>query len=225
MALNPKIRAYIKQSSLLENTTRLWREYKSSTKRVDIISKQKIFQKSIFQIEEVHLRHERFDGSMSHEFIRLNLDRGDSVAALLHDEEADTVILIEQFRYPAYEKGPGWLIELPAGIVDQTDVTPKIALQREVMEEIGYSIQSFHHISTFYPSPGGSSERIALYYASITPKDCVAKGGGLIESDEDIRRFSLTVDDALLKIATGEIVDAKTIIGLQWLQLHRSTHQ
>lgn len=224
MAFNPKIGEYMRNSSLSENTTRSWTEHGNDTKRVDIISKQKIFQKSIFQIEEARLRHERFDGSMSHEFVRLNLDRGDSVAALLHDQETDTVILIEQFRYPTYEKGPAWLIELPAGIVDQTDITPEFTLQREIMEEIGYSIQSFHHISTFYPSPGGSSERISLYYASITPKDCVAKGGGLIESDEDIRRFSLTVDEAMLKIATGEIVDAKTIIGLQWLQLYRSTH-
>lgn len=196
---------------------------KEARKRVEVLSKRDVFQKSIFRVEEIHLRHERHDGSMTHEFTRLNLDRGDSVAAILHEKERDRIILTEQFRYPTYEKGPGWMIELPAGIVDQErGETPEAALRREVIEETGYRLEKLHHICTFYPSPGGSSERIHLYYASITLKDRVAEGGGLVESGEDIRRLSLPVSSALAKIANGEIVDAKTIIALQWLQNHFS---
>ena len=199
-----------------------WKK-KATKKIVEVLSKINVFQKSIFRVEEVHLRHERYDGSMTQEFVRLNLDRGDSVAALLHNEEEDKVILTEQFRYPTYEKGPGWMIEIPAGIIDlEMHETPEVTIQREVIEEIGYSVQRLHHISTFYPSPGGSSERIYLFYSSVTPQDCIADGGGLIESGEDIRRLSVAVDDALAKVASGEIVDAKTVIALQWLQNHRS---
>lgn len=191
-------------------------------KRVEIISKMDVFQKSIFRIEEVRLRHQCYDGRMSDEFDRLNLDRGDSVAAILHDQKADTVILVEQFRYPAYEKGPGWMIELPAGIVKSgIDATPDITIRREIMEETGYSVETLQHINTFYLSPGGSSERVLLYYASITPGDHFGKGGVLRESGEDIRTLIITVDNALEKVTKGEIVDAKTIIGLQWLQVHR----
>ena len=158
---------------------------------------------------------------MTHDFVRLNLDRGDSVAAILHDEKEDKVILTEQFRYSTYEKGPGWMIELPAGIIDVgRNETPEATMQREIMEESGYRVQTLHHVSTFYPSPGGSSERIYLYYASVTPKDRVAAGGGLVESGEDIRRLFLSVADALAMVVAGEIVDAKTIIALQWLQNH-----
>src|SRR5438876_2650641 len=113
------------------------------------------------------------------------------------------------------------MIELPAGIIDVgRNETPEATMQREIMEESGYRVQTLHHVSTFYPSPGGSSERIYLYYASVTPKDRVAAGGGLVESGEDIRRLFLSVADALAMVVAGEIVDAKTIIALQWLQNH-----
>ena len=189
-------------------------------RRVEIIDKAEIFKKAIFRIEEAHIRYERFQGGMSETLTRLNLNRGDSAAIVAHDPEAETVIMIEQFRYPTYEKGPGWLLELPAGMV-KTGEDPALSMQREVREEIGYDIQQWQHISTFYPSPGGTSERIYLYYATVSPKDKTTKGGGVLSEGEDIRTLVLKVDVALRKITTGEIADAKTIIGLQWLQLHK----
>jgi ADP-ribose pyrophosphatase len=191
--------------------------------RVEIISKAEVFRKWIFRIEEVRLRHERYDGGLSREYIRLNLDRGDSVAAVVHDPAADVIMLAEQFRYPAYEKGPGWILELPAGVVDPSlNETPEQTMRRELAEEIGYQVQNFRHISTFYLSPGGSSERIYLYYAQVTPQDRTGSGGGVEQIGEDIRRVALAVDEALAMVRRGEIVDAKTIIGLQWLKENRS---
>ena len=73
--------------------------------------------KGFFQIEEAHLKYERFDGSMSNELVRLNLRRGDAVAAVVHNRLNDTLIFTEQFRYPTYAKGYGWILELPAGVV------------------------------------------------------------------------------------------------------------
>jgi ADP-ribose pyrophosphatase len=192
----------------------------SMKRRVEIIDKKEVFKKAIFRIEEVKLRYERFNGGMSEGLTRLNLNRGDSVAIIVHDPNAQTVIMIEQFRYSTYEKGPGWMLELPAGMV-KTGEDPAQTMQREVSEEIGYQVRQMQHISTFYLSPGGTSERIYLYYASATPKDHTSAGGGILSEGEDIRTLVMQVDAALRKINSGEIVDAKTIIGLQWLQLHK----
>lgn len=193
------------------------------SKRVEIISKKEDYKRFFFRIEEVHLQHELYNGKMSDKLVRLNFDRGDSAAVVMHDYEADTVIMTEQFRYPTYEKGPGWILEIPAGTVESEEINdPTKTLRREIMEEIGYSVASFRKICSFYVSPGGTSERIHLYYAKVSPKDKAGKGGGVLSEGEDIRITSLKVNAALHKIDTGEIVDAKTIIGLQWLQLNRS---
>jgi ADP-ribose pyrophosphatase len=199
----------------------LFRKIDLMSKRVEIISKTEVFKKAIFRIEEAQLRHELYNGTMSEKLTRLNLERGDSVAAIMHDRDADTVILTEQFRYCAYDKGPGWMLEIPAGSVEK-DEDPADTMRREIKEEIGYEVERIKHLCTFYVSPGGTSERILLYYASVTPKQQTSQGGGLVEEGEDIRILTMKVNQALRKIDTGEIVDAKTIIGLQWLQLHRS---
>jgi nudix-type nucleoside diphosphatase (YffH/AdpP family) len=187
---------------------------------VKIIHEKQVFSRSIFRIIRVKLQHEKYDGSRTPVITRLVLERGDSVAAVIHDPQADTVILTEQFRYPTYHKGPGWILELPAGMVEAGE-DPAVTMQRELVEEVGYTVNSLKHINTFYLSPGGTSERILLYYANALPTQQTTAGGGLDDEGEDIRRIIMPVDEALAKIASGEIIDAKTIIGLQWLQLNR----
>lgn len=186
--------------------------------KVEIISKAEVFKKFIFRIEEVHLRHQLYSGQMSGEVVRLNFNRGDSVGMLMHHEADDTVLLIEQFRYPAYSKGAGWIIEVPAGVIDEGE-DAKDAAVREIQEEVGYTVQHIEKISTFFVSPGGTSERIHLFYAKVTTKDKTHDGGGRKLEGEDIRSIILPVDEAFQKIAGGEILDAKTIIALQWLQM------
>jgi nudix-type nucleoside diphosphatase (YffH/AdpP family) len=193
------------------------------TRRVQIIAQNEVFKKGIFRIDEAKLRYERYNGQMSDEITRLNLKRGDSVAAVVHDPDADTVVLTEQFRYPTYEKSGGWLLELPAGVVNaDEEKDPQKTIQRELLEEIGYQVEKIERISTFYVSPGGSDERIHLYYAAVNPTSQTGKGGGLAEEGEDIKVVVLKVNAALSMMDDGQLQDAKTIIGLQWLQLHRS---
>lgn len=189
---------------------------------VEIVSNKPVFQRAIFRIEEIKYRQQRRDGSESEVLTRLNLERGDSAAALLYDPEADTVVLAEQFRVSTYANGDGWILELPAGVVERKqDATEEITMRRELVEEVGYHLDSLEHILTFYLSPGGSSERIFLYYSEISPESQVGAGGGVTAEGEDIRTVVLPVEEALAKLDAGEIVDAKTIIGLQWLRLRR----
>jgi len=193
--------------------------------KVEIISEKRVFD-HFFKIDEAHLRYERFNGEMSAEVTRLNFERGDSAAVILHDPLSDTVIMTEQFRYPTYtkDKDHAWILEIPAGTIEENEnADPTITLRRELMEEIGYSVKSFRKIASFFVSPGGTSERIHLFYAPIRPTDKTAKGGGLVSEGENVKMVTMGVKEALYKITTGDIIDAKTIIGLQWLQINRAT--
>ncbi|MBW2427718.1 MAG: NUDIX hydrolase [Deltaproteobacteria bacterium] len=191
-------------------------------RRTEIIKESDLVKRYGFRLEEVIFRHERYDGNMSGEIVRLNFDRGDSVAAVVHDPRFDSVVLIEQFRYSAYKNGHGWIIELPAGMILPKDGgDPKRALIRELREEIGYKAENLIRIMTFYPSVGGSSERVFLYYVAVSEKDRIGDGGGREDEGEDIRCLFLQVDEAIRKVDEGLILDAKTIIGLQWLRQNR----
>jgi len=188
--------------------------------KFEILKEREVFQRAIFTVQEAHLRHEKFDGTMSDEIVRLNLDRGDSVAAIVHDAGQDLLYFTDQFRYPTVANGTGWLLELPAGIVDGSE-TPTETLAREVREEIGFEVDDMLLIGTFFMSPGGSSERILLYYANVDQSTRVTDGGGSIEEGEDIRVVSMSVADAMDALAGQRIQDAKTIIGLQWFALEK----
>lgn len=186
-------------------------------KKVLIEDKRNVFN-GFFKLEEAHVRFEKFNGEMSPVVRRLSLERGDSVAVLVFNITTKHLILISQFRYSTYKHDQGWLIETIAGMIDPGE-TPEEAAKREVQEEIGLNISMLEHISTFYPSPGGSSERIHLYYLEVSGENAkYIKNGGMISEGEDIKAEEMSLEEALLKVRSGEIMDAKTIIGIYWLE-------
>jgi nudix-type nucleoside diphosphatase (YffH/AdpP family) len=185
-------------------------------KKVTIDQRKRVFD-DFFKIEEAYLRYERFDGTMSSVVRRLNFERGDSVAAVIFDAQHEHIVLVKQFRYPAYEKGPGWITEIIAGMINKGE-SPENAIRREILEETGYKVSNLEHVSTFYLSPGGSSERILFYYAEVNDKANVSTRNGLPSEDEDIITVELAIDDALGQIENKKIVDAKTIIAIYWLR-------
>ncbi len=185
-------------------------------KKVEIKSKQRVFD-DVFKIDETRLCYERFDGEMSQPIRQLTFERGDSVAAILFHTDINGLILIKQFRYATYQKGPGWIIETIAGILEAGE-TPEAAIQREILEEVGYNVESLTHISTFYVSPGGTSERIILYYAQVGSADKVAVGGGLATEHEDIEILEYPLSQVWTMLDAGHIVDAKTLVALLWLK-------
>jgi nudix-type nucleoside diphosphatase (YffH/AdpP family) len=192
------------------------------TKRIEIIQKEEVFRQAIFRVVAATLKYELYNGTMSDELVRLNLDRGDSVAALIHDVQNDVLLMAEQFRYPTHEKGPGWLTEIVAGMVDAGE-TPSDSMKREIWEEVGYRVSSLRHIGTFYMSPGGSSERIHLYYSAVGQADRGSNGGGKLSEGENVLVLTIPVDQALEDLDRGRVMDAKTMIALQWLALNRDT--
>jgi len=186
-------------------------------KKVEVQQKRIVFNEK-FQIQEATLRFQKFNGQMSETVRRMVFERGDSTAALLLNRDTQTVLLVEQFRYPAYEKGPGWIQEVIAGSIDEHE-QPEEAIRREIREELGYEVrEQLTHIATFYVSPGGTSERIVLYYAEISNADHVSAGGGLVAEHEDIEKVEMTLPELWKALENGDIVDAKTLIAVQWLR-------
>jgi nudix-type nucleoside diphosphatase (YffH/AdpP family) len=161
------------------------------------------------------LRHR--DGSWTTEQ-RETYDRGNGATVLLYDVEQRTVLLTRQFRFPAYVNGhpDGLLLEAAAGLLDDDD--PLTAVRREAEEETGHRVGELTHVFDVFMSPGSVTERLHFYagpYDAGTRQD---DGGGLAEEGEDIEVVELGFDEALAQIGTG-IVDAKTIMLLQWAAL------
>jgi ADP-ribose pyrophosphatase len=189
-------------------------------RRVEIIDRKREYD-GFFKLDQITLRYERFDGRMSEPLNRLLFERGNSAAVLLYDEAADAVVLVNQFRYPAYvDDGPGWLWEVVAGTC--MDEPSDVVVRKELLEEAGYSVERLEHIMSFYLSPGACSERMELYLGYVRAGSRVAEGGGLAEHGEDILVRQFGWPEAQRMLDDGEICDAKTIIALQHLALRKA---
>lgn len=185
---------------------------------VDILDEQTIFQ-GFFTLKRYQLRHRLFAGGWSPTLSRELFARQPVAAALPYDAKQDKVVLIEQFRVGALqEQHSPWLLELIAGI-SEADESIEQLVHRELKEEADLTADALMLIYNYWASPGGSSERVALYCAKV---DASNAGGihGLAEEHEDIKVHVLTVKQAFEAVTTGRLNNAATIIALQWLQLN-----
>ena len=149
---------------------------------------------------------------------RETYDRGNGAAMLLYDPERRTVILVRQFRFPAFVNGnDDLLIEAPAGLLDAAE--PESRIRAEVEEETGYRVRDVEKVFEAYMSPGSVTEKLHFFVGRYTPADRVSAGGGEEEEGEDIEVLELGIDQALAMIGSGEIRDAKTIMLLQYAAL------
>ncbi len=186
-----------------------------SPRKVEILQRRRVHD-DFFKIDEATIVFERFDGAMEGPARRLVFERGDSVAAVVFLRDTQRVVLVEQFRFPTWEKGPGWVTELVAGMIDGKE-KPAVAMRRELEEETGFRATRLEHIATFYLSPGGSSERIWLYGADVDASAPRGKAGGIAAEHEDIRLVTWSLKEAADAVARRKVEDAKTLVGLQWL--------
>jgi ADP-ribose pyrophosphatase len=150
---------------------------------------------------------------------RLVMERGDSAAALIHETDTDTILLTAQVRPATIAKGPGVIREVPAGSIEKGE-HPAECMRRELEEEIGYRIarRALKRIGTFYVSPGGTSERIVLFYAPVTSDQRVdPQASGVAGEHEDIALVKVKRKAFLSQALSGRIDDAKTLIAGLWL--------
>jgi ADP-ribose pyrophosphatase len=176
-----------------------------------------------FRVDEVQLQVQRRDGTYQDQE-RVSFERGDSIAVFVHRLDIDAIVLARQFRYPVLanvdEQSDGMIIELPAGILGEGE-TPHQAATREVAEELGYELKGLEHIATFFVSPGGTSERVVVFYAAVE-RGPQSTGGGLAGEGEDIEQVILPVNDFIAKIKSNEIRDGKTLLAGFWFAVRRS---
>ena len=178
------------------------------------IEKVEILSDDWYVLKKTTFRYLRRDGSWQRQS-RETYDRGNGAAILLYDEERRTVVLVKQFRYPAFANG--WndlLIEVPAGILDHAG--PEERIRAEVEEESGFRVREVRRVFEAYMSPGSVTEKLYFFVGRYRPEDRVTDGGGQKEEGEDIEMIEPTIEEALAMIERGEICDGKTIMLLQY---------
>jgi nudix-type nucleoside diphosphatase (YffH/AdpP family) len=204
----------LKQDDLLGNKPA------SGGGRPDVVvrSKRRVFD-GFFKIDELLVSYRKYDGTMSEDQSRLVFERGDAVGALIYDRDTNRVVLVEQFKAPTLDKGRGrgWIVETMAGMI-RAGETPEEALKREAMEETGYALTDAELIGCFFSSPGGSSERIFLYFATVKAADKTGKGGGDRSEGEDIRIIRMPPDELFERLDRREIDDPKLLIAAYHLR-------
>lgn len=187
---------------------------------VEVLQREICF-KGFYRLDRLHLRHRQFAGGMGPQLSRELFVRHDAVCVLPYDPQRDSVVLLEQFRVGAMDKSANpWLLELVAGLIDK-DEQPEEVAHREAEEEADLQLTALWPITQYYPSPGGSDERVHLYVGRCSSEG-VGGVHGLAEEGEDIRVHVWPLEDALQAVKDGRIDNAASIIALQWLALNRA---
>lgn len=171
-----------------------------------------------YLLKKTTFEYQRSDGTWQ-TLTRETYDRGNGAVILPYNRERKTVLLTRQFRYPAYVNGHhGMLIEACAGLLDERD--PVTAIQAETEEEIGYRLTDVQKVFEAFMSPGSVTEKLHFFVAEYVTSVKVSAGGGNLTEGEDIGVLELPFERALRMTETGEIVDGKTIMLLQYMKLH-----
>ncbi|HKP84161.1 MAG TPA: NUDIX hydrolase [Pyrinomonadaceae bacterium] len=162
-----------------------------------ILSSQKVFEGRVINVtvdtvSEGELTYQR-------EVVHHN---GSAVIVPVFDD--GTVALVRQYRHPAVR----YLLEVPAGTLAKGE-RPEIGAARELKEELGLDAARLEKLSEFFVSPGFCEEKMWVYLATE-----LSEGEQALEDDEIIDVVRLPIAEALEMITSGEIEDAKTIIGL-----------
>jgi nudix-type nucleoside diphosphatase (YffH/AdpP family) len=121
---------------------------------------------------------------------------------------------------PTYVNGnrDGMLIETCAGLLDKDNAED--CIRKEAEEETGYKINQVKKIFQAYMSPGSVTEILYFFIAEYSDDMKVSDGGGLEHEQENIQVLELEFNAAYRMIESGEIMDGKTIMLLQYAKLH-----
>ncbi len=188
--------------------------------KVEVLSKKTVY-RGYFQLDEYVLQHDTYDGGTSAQLNREVFERGSAAYCLPYDPVLDRVVLIEQFRPGAFAAGMSnpWMIEVVAGVIEDGE-TPDEVARRECQEEAGVTIGDLYFATQLMPSPGACSEVSDIYIGRVDSTDV---GGifGLKEEGEDIRVYTLPLEEALAQVDSGVINNGGTIVSILWLSRHR----
>jgi ADP-ribose pyrophosphatase len=162
-----------------------------------VISSQKVFDGRVFKVtvDTVNEGELTYKREVVHH-------RGSAVIIAIHDDS--TIVLVRQYRHPAVR----FLLEAPAGTLNEGE-RPEVGAARELEEELGLVAGRLDKVSEFFVSPGFCNEKMWVYLATE-----LTESKQHLDDDEILDVVRLPMTDALEMITSGEIQDAKTIIGL-----------
>jgi nudix-type nucleoside diphosphatase (YffH/AdpP family) len=180
-----------------------------------------------YVLKKTTFDYQRKDGTWQTQS-RETYDRGNGAAILLYNRARQSILLTRQFRFPAYvNEHDGMLIEVPAGLLEERDAAEGIrrddaaeGIRREAEEETGVLVRDARKVFEAFMSPGSVTERLYFFVAEYVDEDRIGAGGGLEADGEDIETLELSLDAALHMVETGEIMDAKTIMLLQYAKIN-----
>lgn len=172
-----------------------------------------------------HLRETRVDGAVVYDgtFIKVQRDtvslpdgrhatrefiRHPGAVVILPVFDDGSVLLERQFRYPVNQV----FIEFPAGKIDCGE-DPLDCAKRELLEETGYSAESWEFVCTIHNAIGYADEHLEIYLAKG-----LKEGERKLDDGEFLDIFKATVSDMLTWVREGKITDVKTVIGAFWLE-------
>lgn len=169
------------------------------------------------RLEQVSFDYLRSDGSWQPQ-TREIYHRGHGAAILLYNLQQRTIVLTRQFRFPAWTMGDeGFLLEVPAGIIEAEN--PVATIVAETEQETGFLIGDPDFLFKAFASPGSVTEQLFYYAAPYDSLQRSGLGGGLPEEGEDIEVLEIALDQAVQWVQDGIIMDAKTIILIQYAQI------
>jgi ADP-ribose pyrophosphatase len=152
-------------------------------------------------------RFESPDGEVFHRDVVRSPGAVAAVPLLFDAEGTPTVVLVRQYRAPFDDH----VLEVPAGMRDVPDEPTDVTAARELVEEVGLEAGQLRHLIDFYPSAGMTNSILYLYLATgLRPVERATHGPEEAHSEV----VHLPLRDAVDMVLRGEIVDAKTVIGL-----------
>lgn len=163
-----------------------------------VIATRRIFDGKVIGVRVDTLRHA--DGA---EYTREVVEYAGAVV-LVPVSPDGRLLFVRQYRHPA----GAWLLELPAGGIDERDASPEDAAQRELREETGRRGR-LRRIGGMFLAPGYSTEYQHVFMATELVEDALDA-----DEDEDLRLERLTLDEALGAVDREEVRDAKSIAAL-----------
>ena len=182
------------------------------------VKKRDVLSDQWARLEDVTFDYLRSDGQWQTQKREI-YHRGHGAAILLYNVENETIVLIRQFRFPAWvEDGYGFLLEVPAGIIEKDN--PEETIQAETSQETGFLIGKPEFLFKAYATPGSVTEQLFYFTAPYDSDQRAGVGGGLEEEGEDIEVLEVKLSEAVDWIRNGKIIDAKTIILIQYAQLN-----
>ncbi|MDF2436884.1 MAG: hydrolase [Bacteroidota bacterium] len=171
------------------------------------INNQKVVFDDILKIEKANI------SAGEKHYSRLRINRQEAATVLVFNTDTKKVILTKQYRYAIHDKVSEPIYETLAGKVDAGE-SPMEAAIRETEEEIGYKVpkENMKLLASCFASPGYTSEKFYVFYATVSTKDKVNDGGGLKEENENIQVIEMEVAEFKELVLNGKIEDAKTYV-------------